>query len=271
MAEKLCLQWNDFKKNISASFGDLRGDKEFSDVTLACEDGQQIEAHKVILATSSPLFKELLRKNKHPHPLLYMRALKSEDLIAIMDFLYFGEANVFQENLDSFLALAEELQLKGLTTGADGIGKEEKVKIPPTNQNEALKREKLQTRTNPTFNLDDNTFAHPETRVAVINENTTISTDLQLQGLDQQIKSMITRNDNSVQSGSRMRKMATCNICGKEGPYISMPRHIEANHITGVSHACEICGAISRSKNGLKQHKSKNHNDNLVVAGPGMV
>ena len=44
-----------------------------------------------------------------------MRGLKSEDLCAIIDFLYCGEANVFQENLDSFLAIAEELQLKGLT------------------------------------------------------------------------------------------------------------------------------------------------------------
>ena len=89
-SEKLCLQWNDFKLNISTSFRDLRGEKEFTDVTLVCGDGQQIEAHKVVLASSSPFFKELLRKNKHPHPLVYMRALKSEDLIAIMDFLYFG-------------------------------------------------------------------------------------------------------------------------------------------------------------------------------------
>ena len=43
-----------------------------------------------------------------------MRGFKSEDLVAILDFLYFGEANVYQENLDSFLAIAEELQLKGL-------------------------------------------------------------------------------------------------------------------------------------------------------------
>ena len=127
-SEKLCLQWNDFKQNISASFGDLRGDKEFTDVTLACEDGQQVEAHKVILAASSPFFKELLRKNRHPHPLVYMRALKSEDLVAIIDFLYFGEAKVFQENLDSFLALAEELKLKGLATGADEIEKDEGMK-----------------------------------------------------------------------------------------------------------------------------------------------
>ena len=43
-----------------------------------------------------------------------MRGLKSDDLFAIIDFLYCGEANVFQENLDSFLSIAEELQLKGL-------------------------------------------------------------------------------------------------------------------------------------------------------------
>ena len=37
-----------------------------------------------------------------------------EDLMAIVDFCYYGKAKVFQENLDSFLAIAEELQLKGL-------------------------------------------------------------------------------------------------------------------------------------------------------------
>ena len=39
--EKLCLQWNDFRDHMISAFGDLRDDKEFTDVTLACEDGQQ--------------------------------------------------------------------------------------------------------------------------------------------------------------------------------------------------------------------------------------
>ena len=103
--EKLCLQWNDFQENITFSFRELRKDREFTDVTLACEDGQQIEAHKVVLASFSPFFMELLKKNKHPHPLVYMRGLRSENLIAIVDFLYHGKANVHQENHDSFLAL----------------------------------------------------------------------------------------------------------------------------------------------------------------------
>ena len=58
--EKLCLQWNDFRENVSSAFRDLREDQEFADVTLACEDGRQVEAHKTVLASSSPFFMELL-------------------------------------------------------------------------------------------------------------------------------------------------------------------------------------------------------------------
>ena len=47
--------------------------------------------------------------------MIYMRGVKSEEMSAIMDFLYHGEASVFQENLETFLAVAEELKLNGLT------------------------------------------------------------------------------------------------------------------------------------------------------------
>ena len=40
MTEKLCLKWNDLQENMNTAFGSLREDKEFADVTLACEDGQ---------------------------------------------------------------------------------------------------------------------------------------------------------------------------------------------------------------------------------------
>ena len=112
--EKLCLQWNDFRNNASSAFGNLRDDRDFTDVTLVCEDGQQVEAHKVVLIASSPFFLNLLKRNKHPHPLVYMRGLKFENLMSLVDFLYLGEANVYQDYLDSFLVMAEELQVKGL-------------------------------------------------------------------------------------------------------------------------------------------------------------
>ena len=60
-SEKLCLNWNDFKENVSYAFGDLRKDNDLLDVTLACEDGQ-MEAHKVVLASLSPSSRISLRR-----------------------------------------------------------------------------------------------------------------------------------------------------------------------------------------------------------------
>ena len=241
-SEKLCLQWNDFQKNITSSFRELREDREFTDVTLACEDGQQIEAHKVVLVSSSPFFMGLLRKNKHPHPLIYMRGLRSEDLIAIVDFLYHGEANVFQENLDSFLALAEELRLRGLTGGSEA----EKEPAKETSH----KKVPLETENFPTFLANSNFDSQPskgsvDTAVALTKDKIIVD----IQDLDEQIKSMITKSD--ISAGHKKGFLATCNVCGKEGPYMHMPQHVEANHITGVSHACDICGKVYRSRNSL--------------------
>ena len=59
MSEKLCLKWNDFQDITNTAFGSLRNDTDFSDVTLVCEDGQQVEAHKVILAPSNKFFSRI--------------------------------------------------------------------------------------------------------------------------------------------------------------------------------------------------------------------
>ena len=119
MSEKLLLQWNEFQENASTAFGSLRDDPDFADVTLVCEDGQQVEAHKVILAASSLFFQNMLRRNKHPHPLIYMRGVKSDDLGAIVDFLYFGQVNIFEGSVDAFMAIANDLQIKGMTGNMD--------------------------------------------------------------------------------------------------------------------------------------------------------
>jgi len=113
-SEKFCLRWNDFESNISVAFRELRDDKDFFDVTLACDD-EQIQAHKVILSACSPFFRNILRKNPHAHPLLYLRGVKYSDLQSVLNFMYHGEVNVAQEELNSFLAVAEELRVKGLT------------------------------------------------------------------------------------------------------------------------------------------------------------
>ena len=117
----------------------LKNDQDFTDVIMACEDGPQISTHKMVLASSSPFFMDMLKKNKHPHPLIYMKGLKAEDLVAMVDFLYFGKANVNQESLDVFLGLAEEFRLKGLT-GSSTEDKTETLKAKASEQEKKFEK-----------------------------------------------------------------------------------------------------------------------------------
>ena len=251
----------DFRENVSSAFEDLREDKEFTDVTLACEDGQQVEAHKVVLIASSPFFLNILKRNKHSHPLIYMRGVKSENLTAMVDFFYHGETNVFQDNLDSFLVLAEELQLKGLR--GNQTEKEASAEVfSPTEKNidpPKLHKSKVLSKHTPQslMNKDgqgvlQTTF---ETAVALTDE-TTNNTDIE--SLNQQVKSMMIFSDNAApgKAGGRSR---ICKMCGKEGSMQNIKDHIEANHITGISIPCDLCGKSYKSRDVLAKHKSRQH------------
>lgn len=68
----------------------------------------------MVLSACSPFFQEVLKANPHPHPLLFLQNVKQTDLLAVLDFMYLGEVQVVQENLASFLAVAEDLEVKGL-------------------------------------------------------------------------------------------------------------------------------------------------------------
>ena len=185
-----------------------------------------------------------------------MREMKSDDMIAIVDFLYFGEANVYQENLDSFLTIAEELQLKGLEGSKEQDGSNEEEKIKP--------RKKYRTSSNPPISRalqlkneatdDSNTMGYnaltlPKT--AVLSEN--------LKELDETVKAMMETSENLVQVGQKLRRAKICKVCGKEGQTADIINHIEANHLEGVSVPCNLCGKIMRSRNALKIHISRFH------------
>lgn len=115
----LSIKWKDFQENMSSSLGSLRENQDFTDVTLACEDGFQVEVHKVILAASSPFFKNLLRQNDRNYVLIYMRGSTSIDIVNMIDFLYYGEVRLEEKDLEHFLAMGEELRLEGLTNTSD--------------------------------------------------------------------------------------------------------------------------------------------------------
>ena len=257
MSEKLCLQWNDFKENAVNTFESLKDDEDFTDVTLVCEDGKQVEAHKVILANSSPFLQNILRRNKHIHPLIYMRGVKSDDLLAIVDFLYCGEANVYQENLDSFLVIAEELQLKGL------MGKSEKDEVVQDNTFKMAaemkvkaghKKESSVGQSQPLFaeQIPSNALGG---ELALTNQST-----LDFQELDERCTSMMEKTSGRNAHGQALYQ---CKVCGKENIRSAIKSHIEGNHLEGFSILCKFCGKTYRSRKSLAEHH-KGCTDNMI-------
>ena len=131
MSEKFCLKWNDFQSNLSRSFSVLRDEDYLHDVTIVTDDNEQIAAHKLVLSACSEYFKSIFKKNKHSHPLLCLEGVSSNDVRNMMDYMYNGELQIFQEDLDRFLNLAQRLKLEGLINDPNA-DQEEEVNIKET-------------------------------------------------------------------------------------------------------------------------------------------
>ena len=114
MVQGYNLNYNNFSENICLSYKAVREQEHFTDVLLACDDGE-INAHKLVLFTGSEFFQKLLPRFKHPNPLIYLRGLKLKDLESLLNFVYFGEISLQEKDLKGVLNAAKDLKIKGFT------------------------------------------------------------------------------------------------------------------------------------------------------------
>jgi len=117
MSEKFCLKWNDFYSNALKLFEVFRNEEYLHDVTLVCDDQYQVTAHKLALSSSSEYFKNIFKNSRISNPFLCLDGVSSSDLNNILDYIYNGEVQIYQEHLDRFLTVAERFKLKGLNGG----------------------------------------------------------------------------------------------------------------------------------------------------------
>merc|ERR1719322_1305160 len=108
-----------FKTTLSNGLQQLRTENDFLDVTLCCDNGtDKVQAHKVVLAACSPLFRRILSnenvQESGSKPFLYLKGVNQDDLLSVLDFMYQGETSIPQEYLSTFLFVAEDLQVKGI-------------------------------------------------------------------------------------------------------------------------------------------------------------
>ena len=59
---------------------ELMNNEDFSDVTLVTEDKKHIKANIHVLSASSPVFKDILKKEKNPGTIMYLRGIQHSEL-----------------------------------------------------------------------------------------------------------------------------------------------------------------------------------------------
>nr|XP_044250461.1 protein bric-a-brac 2-like [Drosophila takahashii] len=119
--QQFCLRWNNYQSNLTNVFDELLQSESFVDVTLSCE-GHSIKAHKMVLSACSPYFQALFYDNPCQHPIIIMRDVSWSDLKALVEFMYKGEINVCQDQINPLLKVAETLKIRGLAEVSAGRG-----------------------------------------------------------------------------------------------------------------------------------------------------
>ena len=236
MADNFCLKWKDFQAYASNTFRKLRTSDDFYDVTLVSDDQQQVSAHKVVLSSSSEYFKNILTANKHSHPVLCLTGVNAADMKNVLDFIYNGELQIYQDHLDQFLETAHRFQLEGLS------------------------QEKEETNYDGTEPFDEKPFLENDNMVEIKDfGNITVKTTKEkmisvqsvnyqdIEELDETIEEMMERVDGKWK----------CTRCGKMGKHKgTMREHIET-HIDGLNFPCQFCDKTFRSRHVLRDHIGK--------------
>ena len=114
MEEKFCLQWNAFHSNISTSLVKLRNRESLHDVTLVSDDHQKISAHRLVLSISSEYFQDIFQETGQSSLFLCLEGVNGQELGNLLDYMYNGEIQIYQKDLDRFLTVAQRFKIKGL-------------------------------------------------------------------------------------------------------------------------------------------------------------
>ena len=172
-----------------------------------------------------------------------------------------------QEDLDGFLALADEFQLQGLIKGPTEDSPKQSADNPEqkTKVKHKISLHKIQS--NPATSAKeeyfDSSFEESQNKYLFLNdyqqyESKSSKALVSLEStdeLDEQIEAMMTKSV-GVQGWS-------CTMCEKTFNLKGNARsHIDSNHIQGASHPCNLCGKISRSRNALRKHLERQYGSN---------
>ena len=249
MSEKFSLRWNDYQSNWSRSLSQLRKETDFADVTLVTDDKVKFLAHKILLSSCSNTFKFILKENTHANPLIYLSGVSSVNLGFILDYIYNGEVNLYQEQLDSFLESSQKLEIEGLLGG-----KQEQEKPESLYSEKDIEIEDLNYKPNEVNSLVKS--VSPVKRRQISRATTKNVDDVRFDVSSMTPEKIERKIEDLLQKTDDVWSCLACEFTNVKK--FNVRRHIET-HIDGLLYSCNFCQKEFRLKDTLNKHVFTNH------------
>ena len=240
--EKFSLKWNDFQSNVSKTFINLRKQSSLLDVTLVGSDQKQVKAHRLVLSACSEFFKNIFDKiNTQSNLVLYLDGASSDELSLILDYVYQGEVQIYQDKLDRFLEISEKYQLDGLN-----VNYSENHEFTTENTINQKLEESTDNDHTPLDEKESSVNIEKESPVSTLN-NSDERFSANNSEVDEKYEELVVKD----------KDVLRCTVCGRTNKYrCNMRRHIET-HVSGLSYECTVCKKAFRSSHTFDCHLTK--------------
>ena len=277
--ELIHLNWSKFEVAALNTFRNLLNCEDFADVTLACADGQKVVAHKVLLSSCSPLFKDILLGNNHSHPIIYLKGIKFIHLKSLLKFIYSGEVNIKNESLAEFLETADELQIAGLTKAVEPehqdfiekspLNQEDQAELQMTSLKMGQHENTIRSHLKELKALQDkydNTNLHCDYCSFVTLIEDSLSDHIKEQHRDMysefEIEGIVGTNKiKDIHDKSLILEGHFCDRCDvKETSGRALLKHRQEEH-PGMSYYCKVCSKEFTRFHKLKEHRLAIHDE----------
>ena len=106
----LSVDWKTYPTFLQNNYKNLYQSRSFSDVTLVSGDLHCVQAHRNILAGSSPVLEKLISETG-TNSVLYLRGISKENLESILQFLYLGETRIQIGSFYQFVEICKDLEI----------------------------------------------------------------------------------------------------------------------------------------------------------------
>merc|ERR1719186_331674 len=257
-----CLSFKQFESSIASSWQELQEYNEFYDVSLACED-QLILSHKIVISSRSPVLRNILKQNTSQHPVIYLKGVRYQHLQQLLNFIYRGECYIATEDIESFMEVAEDLKIIGLS----GKNNDRKILNPEINmqsdQTEIESSPKGKCVQQESFiDFKDKIIFNAVTPILEGQQNMKEDKDNQYKP---ETKSVLCDQDlgeikyENYTDNLLSAKEFSCDKCDKHYARIDgLQRHKESAH-DGINYPCNQCDYTGTTKRGLKLHIDSTH------------